>query len=196
MDKWSTMLESLARLAVDEPQVALAILLKSAQHQWGFSQRVDSEGDYHKLTETLKSVLAAILGRTLGHPYRGLFTVPARLGGLGVKDPTSLTPNPHASSKEATKVLQRVIEGSSDWDRDQHQAQMTTINRQWRSENYPNQKAQLDTILSELPAGQVRAVQRAVDENTSSLLTAKNRPLTVTSTYATYRESSLPLPHI
>ena len=84
---WKSNLESLALIAETQPQAAFSALTKSMQFQWSYVQRVVP--GCQSLFDELESVifekfLPAMFGCEVSSLERELFSLPARMSGLGV----------------------------------------------------------------------------------------------------------------
>ena len=84
VDKWIEDLEELAKLAVDEPQIALSAYTKGLCHRWAFIQRTIPGISTlflpleHCIRETF---IPAIIGRKVSDIERRIISLPVRYGG-------------------------------------------------------------------------------------------------------------------
>eukprot|EP00923_Selenidium_pygospionis_P038911 GHVN01067755.1.p1 GENE.GHVN01067755.1~~GHVN01067755.1.p1 ORF type:complete len:146 (+),score=15.87 GHVN01067755.1:36-473(+) len=127
IEEWERGVSQLSKIAEDEPQTALTLMTKSLQHRWTFCQRVNEiTDDQLKGLETMvrRDLLPSILGRTFSNDERALFALPAKLGGLSVPVPHTLSTKNHKSSQELIATLQRCIMGQTEWEPREHDKQV------------------------------------------------------------------------
>ena len=112
---WVTNLCSLTKVAVKEPQAAYAALTKSFQNEWTFLQRVVAGCDHAFLEYTLFSqFLPVLFGCEITPSECQLFSLPTRLGGLGILDPTTSASRFYQASMHVASILSAAIrEGST-----------------------------------------------------------------------------------
>ena len=110
--KWIKDIEDLAEIAVDEPQAALSAYTKSLSHRWTFVQRT-VPGTKH-LFEPLErcirdTLIPAIIGRSVSDEERVFISLPVRLGGLGIFNPTETAEREYDASHYITENLSQLI---------------------------------------------------------------------------------------
>lgn len=104
--------EQLAELGRDDPQAAYAALTKALCHRWTFVQRTipGISELFAPLENTLRhSFLPAIIGRQISDFERHLFTMPVRLGGLGISNPVEGSEFEFRASVKITDSLRKLI---------------------------------------------------------------------------------------
>ena len=112
VDKWIEDLEELAKLAVDEPQIALSAYTKGLCHRWAFIQRTIPGISTlflpleHCIRETF---IPAIIGRKVSDIERRIISLPVRYGGLGIPNPVETSEREYSASKEITMDLTDLI---------------------------------------------------------------------------------------
>ncbi len=92
----------------------VAAVTKSLQFEWAYYDRVlsgcaDAFQPLEELIET--KLLPAIFGGGVENKERILFALPARTGGLGLRDPTTTASLACETSRSATKVVTDAIIG-------------------------------------------------------------------------------------
>ena len=127
---WKSNLESLSVFAETEPQAAYSALTKSMQFQWNYVQRVVT--GCQTLFDELELVifekfLPAIFGCEVSSLERELFSLPARMGGIGVFKPNEMSEMLYNSSKESTKVIVNAIRGEQEFEIDTHTSRLLEV---------------------------------------------------------------------
>ena len=115
--KWSRDVQQLAAIAKDEPQLAYSAYTKAISMRWCFLQRtIPDTGQYFiPLEETIREkLIPAIIGRKINDLERKLVSLPVRLGGLGIQDPTLSADIEYRSSSIVTQSLTNLIENQEE----------------------------------------------------------------------------------
>ena len=110
--RWKSDVERLSMIGNVEPQAAFSAFTKSLQGQWNYLQRVvpDCETKFFELESVIaEKFLPAVFGCEISSIKRDLFSLPARMGGLGVNNPTETFMLSYSISREATKVIREAI---------------------------------------------------------------------------------------
>ena len=93
--KWSDHVHRLSSMCVSQPQSAYVALKKSLQSEWIFLQRImsDCADIFHGVEQALShSFLPSLFGCSISQTERSFFTLPVKMRGLNIKDPT-ITPS-------------------------------------------------------------------------------------------------------
>ena len=115
VEQWRKELETLAMIATSQPQSAFTVLTQSLQHKWLFISR--STRNIGHLLQPIENVIRhkvipAITGRQhINDTDRRLFSLPPKLGGLGIIIPTEMTHQEFDNSLMVTKPLVESIQG-------------------------------------------------------------------------------------
>ena len=83
--------DQLTKFAKEEPQLAYSAFTKAISMRWSFLQRTipDTKHYFIPLEETIREkLIPAIIGRKVNDLERKLISLPVRMGGLGIQDPT------------------------------------------------------------------------------------------------------------
>ena len=110
--KFAQEVETLSHYAETQPQAAHAAFVHGLQGKWNFAQRVlpNTAHLYQPLEEKIRlSLLPAITGKTPNNMERKVFAMPARNGGLGVRNPVKTAQENYDASKQITEPLTRLI---------------------------------------------------------------------------------------
>ena len=105
---WTRQIDKLASIAQSQPQAAHSALSHGLLGRWIFTARTNQ--NFKTFAGLLESsiqsqLIPAITGRSApGELERKLFSLPARLGGLGITDPTSLS-SEYLNSRKMTAPL-------------------------------------------------------------------------------------------
>ena len=111
--KWTRDVQQLAAIAKDEPQLAYSAYTKAISMRWCFLQRtIPDTGQYFIPLEEMirEKLIPAIIGRKISDLERKLVSLPVRLGGLGIQDPTLSANVEYRSSSIVTQSLTALIE--------------------------------------------------------------------------------------
>ena len=112
VSSWIKDVEELAKIAVDEPQLAYSSYTKALSMRWCFVQRtIPNIREYFVPLEAAirESLIPAILGRNITNLERQLFAIPVRLGGMGIQNPTLTSDTEFQNSSRVTRILTDLI---------------------------------------------------------------------------------------
>ena len=113
INEWIKDVEQLSRFAKEEPQLAYSAYTKAISMRWCFVQRtIPNSKDYFiPLEETIREeLIPAIVGRKVTDLERKLISLPVRLGGLGINNPTLSADVEFHNSSFVTQNLTALIE--------------------------------------------------------------------------------------
>jgi hypothetical protein len=119
INKWADGIKSLAKVAHRYPQTAYAGLSHSLQAEWQYLQRVTPNIDqaFVPIETTITQVfLPALLDCTVDEAtqLRPLLSLPVRMGGLGIPDPTTTGSSNFSASIAITSLLKdSLLQGTS-----------------------------------------------------------------------------------
>ena len=114
VNDWIKCIRELARIAKSQPQAAYAALVKSIQHEWDFLQRVVSVSP--DCFDDLKQAISddfwpSLFGNVVTTNEAELFFLPTRMGGMGVRDPTSIAELSVKASRIGSSVVVDYLTG-------------------------------------------------------------------------------------
>ena len=124
----------------------------------------------------LKTVLETLLPAVTGHSppgdvERALFALPARLGGLGIINPTCLSSVEFSSSCRITEPLQALlISQSAVYSEDVRTAQISIKSKVYHLKSSNAKSTQAD-LLQQAPASLQRSIELASEKGASGWLT-------------------------
>ena len=176
VSNWCTELRTLSSFAVTQPHAAYAAATHGLAGKWNYLARtVPSIGDLlQPLEDNIRTkLIPALTGRSPPNDCeRELFALPARLGGLGLVNPSKRAPDEHSASLQVTNPLTRLIaEKVQLYTYDACEEQMnakTDIHSQRRSQ----QLVSASTLKPTLPSPLQRSMSLAQEKGASSWLTA------------------------
>ena len=129
-------MEELSKIAQSEPQAALSCYSKSISHRWKYIQRTipDIGHLFLPLENTIRNTfIPAIIGRNISDNFRKIFSLPVRLGGMGIEDPSETSQAEYTASKEITENLTSIIYRQDDdftnYDRENISSKVKEIKR-------------------------------------------------------------------
>ena len=112
VSKWVKDVEELTLIGEDDPQLAYSSFTKALSHRWTFFQRtIKNVSHLFKPLENVirQKFIPAIIGRQVNDIERQIFTLPVRLGGLGISNPVLKADEQFSASMSITKELQTLI---------------------------------------------------------------------------------------
>ena len=112
VEKWVKDLNDLAKIAIDEPQIAYAAYTKSICHRWTFVQRTmsDISSMFTPIEECLRNnLIPSIIGRPVSDLERKIISLPVRFGGLGISNPVENAEREFYASVQITKNRSELI---------------------------------------------------------------------------------------
>lgn len=118
VQEWVQCIQKLSTAAKEYPQAAHAVMSKSLQFEWSFIQRVIQTDDdiYKPIKDAIqKKFFQEVLNRTTTDTENELFHLPARLGGLGIKDPVASNGSSYNTSVEAVSFLVESLKNENEF---------------------------------------------------------------------------------
>lgn len=174
VNKWNECVMKFAEVAKKSPQAAFVAFTKSLQFEWSFLQRIVdcSSEKYLSLKNTISSYLTpAILGREISNEEHELFSLPAKLGGLGIKNPVQTAEKAFEISKKAVAVLSRSIVTGENLDVHEHNMYVKKVLHEERHLRKLVEKEKSDEVISSLNNREKRTISRIVEGDASQWLT-------------------------
>ena len=113
VDQWSNEVRLLSAIATTQPHAAFAAFTHGLSCKWSYLSRTQPNMSNH--LQPLENVIRLeFIPALTGNPPpsdadRALFALPARLGGLGLRNPVSLADSKHSSSKLISQPLVKLI---------------------------------------------------------------------------------------
>ena len=174
--QWATEMERLSIIAKTQPHAAHAALTHSLSSKWSFIMRtIPSIGNLLQRLEDIlqQNFISALTGKPAPSDLeRQLFALPARLGGIGVTNPTVQCDVEHCTSQQlCCPLINHILRGYTTYSPDVVNEQLAAkakINgsrRQLLSDMASN-------IKSSLPQTLQRAMSLAQEKGASGWLTA------------------------
>ena len=114
---WMSVVKNLVLIAESQPQLAYSAFTRSVQSQWTYLQRVVPNcGSFFNPLEQLISqqFIPTIFGCEISPTERSLFTLPARMGGLNILDPTSFDNTNYLKEKSKEIFQKKAVTQSSE----------------------------------------------------------------------------------
>ena len=111
--QWVGEIEKLAEIADSQPHAAYGAITHGLSSKWSFLSRTTPDID-HLLVPIETSIRTILLPKLTGQDApndveRRLFSLPARLGGLNITDPSSFANEQFNASQQVTKPLVDLI---------------------------------------------------------------------------------------
>jgi hypothetical protein len=144
------------------------------QFEWSYLQRVlpDCGELFAPLeTEIKDKFLPAIFGNEVTETDRTLFSLPAREGGIGVKNPAATATASYETSHQASEVLINTIKGQREFNSEDHRIQTNLARSNLGVQQKNADSALMSTILAIQDVTSRRTLQRIRQHKTSSWLT-------------------------
>ena len=150
IDAWLVCVDKQAWAAEKQPQAVYAAMAKSLQFEWSFVQRIipNCESSFALLQDKINTTFwPAVYGTDISQQELCLFTLPARMGGMGVNDPVETARTAFITSRACTDVTVAAIKGKGDFSVYDHLQQMTQAKKEMTLEIKGFQEDKLTSIL-------------------------------------------------
>ena len=109
VDEWATTIKKLSKIVLTQPQVAYAAFTHGPASQWTFILHTCpiTTNLLQPLEEAINlHFIPALMGRgNISEQERDLFTLPTRLGGLGIPKPIDIVPDEYIHSQQIAAPL-------------------------------------------------------------------------------------------
>ena len=112
VDKWMTEIVKLSEIAESQPQAAYSAFVHGYQHKFRYFLRTlkDIKDELRPLDDLITNTLIpAFVGFQLSDMDRELFSLPVRLGGMGIEQISSIADEEYARSKQIAALLDAII---------------------------------------------------------------------------------------
>jgi hypothetical protein len=176
VSSWIQDVEQLAKLAIDEPQLAYTAYTKALCMRWCFLQRtIPNTSEYFvPLEEAIREkLIPAIIGRNVSDIERRYIALPVRLGGLCIQNPTVTADTEYANSFLVTRNLTDLIERQelnlTNYDADSVKAEIARLKLE-KEENFVDELREINNLISDSKLK--RCIELAGEKGASSWLTA------------------------
>ena len=175
INKWIKDVEEIAEVANDEPQIAYSAYTKALCMRWCFLQRTvpDIKEYFIPLEEVIRDkLIPAIIGRAVTDLERKLISLPVRLGGMGIQDPTVTAQIEFRNSSIITRNLTELIM-SQETTLDNYNAErMKQVISQLKNEKEERRIEQLQEVLDAVDEKLKRSIELAGEKGAGAWLTA------------------------
>ena len=173
--KWVKDVEELALIGEDDPQLSYSAFTKALSHRWTFVQRtVKNVSHLFEPSENAirDKFIPAIIGRQATKTERQMFTLPVRLGGLGIANPALKADEQFSASINITKSLQILIKDQEDT-LDNYDVALLHYNIGLHKSLCDNKlKAEAADIKEKMSEAAARSMSLAQEKGAGALLTA------------------------
>ena len=173
---WKEELERLSDIAMSQPQAAYAAFTHGFKSKWTYLARTTPNIDI--LLEPLEEVLRckflpAITGQNVfDDNLRNLMGLPARLGGLGITDPSQKSSTFYENSKLITAPIVNIIIDQSRVSPPEIKKAQINEKNHTRNLRRRHEKAEANLIAERLPPNLQRAIEVSTEKGASTWLTA------------------------
>ena len=175
IESWINEIKVLSRISVCQPHAAFSALTRGLMSKWMYISRTVPDISDH--LQSLKVALSTVLipgvtGRAPPNAVgRDLLALPARLGGLGIRDPSVQAASEYdASMKVCQPIVSRIVSNRSDYDFDCECCQID-IKVEIRNERREYEKFSLTRVMDSLDPSKQRMIKLAGEKGASSWLT-------------------------
>ena len=172
--KWVQDVETLAKIGLDEPQLAYSSFTKAVSHRWTYVQRTVPNISclFEPLEHVIReSFIPAIVGRKVNDIERKVFELPVKLGGLGLYNPTKTADNEFNASTRITANLTEMIcrqeKDLTNYDSEEVKHVIQAI----KSEKLENQQAALEEVNNLVNDRMKRILKLSQEKGAGSWLT-------------------------
>ena len=167
---WVASVDKLSTAAESQPQAAYAVLSKSLQFELSYLQRILPSCDisFAPLRDVIKKRFwPSVFGGQISKSEQHLFSLPTRMGGIGIFDPVELTKVAYTTSRACTNMFVNAIKNNADFVVSSYSAHVRMVKTEKLQELAMVQKVERDSVLVSLGNDTRRAAQRAIDGKTS-----------------------------
>ena len=175
IDKWRQDIEDLSHIAKNEPQLAYSAYTYGVSKRWMFLARTTPNiaEQMKKLEYYIReSLIPPIVGKEhIDDTSRKIFALPAKLGGLGINNPSDMSNIEYENSILATQQLTDAIVGqntSLHIDEDEESKVKQTISKN-KQDMF---KSIREDLVKELSENQIKILDLASEKGASSWLTS------------------------
>jgi hypothetical protein len=112
VSEWIEEVENLAEMAKSDPHSAFSAFTHGLRHKWSYTMRtVNGISDQLKPLENsiMNKLIPSLTGKQINDTERKLISLPPRLGGLGIIDPSEISQFEYNNSNQLTSQLQGFI---------------------------------------------------------------------------------------
>ena len=106
--EWISCIMELSKAAEKYPQAAFSALSKSLQFEWTYLQRVvsDCSAAFAPVWDAPNTFFwPAVFEGSISETEKRLFTLPTRMGGMGIRNPIEIANNAYKTSRTGTSVI-------------------------------------------------------------------------------------------
>ena len=172
---WIEDIEMLTAIAEDEPQLVYSSYTKAMCMRWCFVQRTipNTKNYFIPLEETIRNkLIPAIVGRNVSDVERKLISLPVRLGGLGIQDPTETAEREFYNSSLVTQNLTSLIQNQETNLNNLDMDRIKEIAAQIKAEKEEFQLQKLDEVKTVLDEKKRRNLEFLNEKGSGVWLTA------------------------
>lgn len=170
--KWVNSIERLGVISKSQPQAAYAALTKSLQNQWIYLQRVTSNCDelLVPIQNAIVKFLPALFGGDITDTEQHLFSLPTRIGGLGINNTTTTSKTMYDSSRDSSDIIVKSLKGEIEYHNGEHRIQIVQAKERTKIKQQQHHKEVLELINDKLDHKQKRSLEKVQTQKISSWL--------------------------
>lgn len=175
VNKWIEDVAELAEIAKDEPQVAYSAYTKAMCMRWCFLQRTvpDIKEYFIPLEEIIREkLIPAIIGKAVTDLERKIISLPVRLGGMGIQNPTLTAQIEFRNSSVITRNLTELIMSQETNLENYDAARMKAVINQLKTEKEERRIECLQEVLDLVDVKLKRSIELAGEKGAGAWLTA------------------------
>ena len=173
---WITNIDTLSEIAQCHPQAALTVMTHGFMSKWTYLMRVSSTSDdqWKPLEAALREkFLPALSGRQVfSDTERNLLSLPAKLGGIGVTNPTQSSGHQYKASQKISAPLMKCMQKGVDEDVQEVHLLQKKLKTDVHHTNHQEIRSRAKEIQSNLPRNCRTAIEQSCEDGASSWLTA------------------------
>ena len=175
VEKWVQDIEELSSIAKAEPQAAYSVYTKAICHRWTYVQRtIPNIAQLFKPLEYAirEKLIPALVGRKISNIERSIFTLPVRLGGMGIRNPVDICEDEYAASISITQNLTNMIINQERDLTNYHAEEVDLQIKNVKDRKEQKLKEECTTILESLDDKMKRILELAQEKGCGAWLTA------------------------
>ena len=140
---WESCVEKLASAAESQPQAVHAAFARSLQFEWCHLQRIvqNCGSAFKPLQDIINNrLLPAIFGGSISNIEKSIISLPARMGGMGIRDPVETARLSYLTSKVSSTQIISAIKGEKDFCSQSHNEEIYKTKAFFRKEQHIQDK--------------------------------------------------------
>lgn len=172
VSEWCNHINNLSTIATTQPQAAYSVFVQALKGKWTYAMRTNNDiSDCLQPLENIiqSKLIPSITGRAApGEEERQLFSLPTRMGGLGLFNPLSLTTEYDYSRTVTQPLVNRILQQQTNLGEASHE--QAALKNAVKTDKQQKLKSQAETLEKTLSPQLQRTAELAKEKGASSWL--------------------------